>query len=611
MQPEKKERSSLLPDGHSLDLAVSVTDFFGYPRDVRISSPAVISERQHALLWTFRYNGQPGGASEFDDAHVPGLAFAARATSNFPGAFPPAQLADLDRLLARRQKGWAVRDTFLSSKFPEHIAAGIDPANVALVDGSVVNNKPFAAVLDMVRSRPAYRDVDRRLVYIEPDPTPLGPLRDQVPNFLQTLEGTILEIPMQAPIFRELSQVEASNRMIKRTRDILNGAYPELAGFVKAIMAAPLPADSDGNNVKAWRERANTTAAKEAGYAYQVYARLKTLAVVDFVADLICGLGGTPRTGVSGEKLLKRVRAWADRRGAIPPDGVLMPSQDEDISPWVYFLRRADVPFRRRRLLFVMQGLNLIYGRLNEAGMSGVEPRHVDLLKRRFQTALNRMGSLQSGAFASSDLRVQARRLAEMLEGEHGHTADAATEKTFNSEMGKLLNSIDVELDLPSVDRDVDGIIASAMGEDIPDALAQELAIFYFGFPFWDVWTYPMNEWQVREEHRETRIDRISPADASILQTGASTRLKGAELKHFAGFLSRSRREHDYLWGRLHGAERLIDIIADAARIEGALGDIDIRDFKARAFRAILNTEEEHLRDKDLLAAVRAQVDRL
>lgn len=611
MKPEKKERSSLLPDGHGLDLAVSVTDFFGYPRDVRIRSPSVISERQHALLWTFRYDGQPGGVSEFDDAHVPGLAFAARATSNFPGAFPPAQLADLDRLLARRKQNWMLRDTFMSGKFPEHIAAGIDPANVALVDGSVVNNKPFAAVLDMVRSRPAYRDVDRRLVYIEPDPTPTGPRRDQVPNFLETLEGTILEIPMQAPIFRELSQVEASNRMIKRTRDILNGAYPELAGFVKTIMAAPLPTGSAEDNVKAWRERANTAAAKEAGYAYQVYARLKTLAVVDFVAELICSLGNTPKASRPGEKLLKRVRAWADRRGAIPPDGALGPAQDADASPWILFLRHADAPFRRRRLLFVMQGLNLIYGRLNETGMSDVEPRHVDLLKRRFQTALNRMGVLQSGAFASPELRKHARHLAEMLESEDSREPDVMAEKSFNDEMERLLKRIDLELDLASVDRDVDGIIASSMGADIPDALARELAVFYFGFPFWDVWTYPMNEWQVREEHRETRIDRISPADASLLHNGTGTRLKGAELKHFAGFLSRSRREHDYLWGRLHGAERLIDIVADAARIEDALGGVDILGFKLRAFKAILDTEEHHLKDKDLLAAVRAQLDRL
>jgi patatin-related protein len=47
--------SSLLPPGHVLDLAVSVTDFFGYPRRIRINTPAVIQEREQSLFWKFSY----------------------------------------------------------------------------------------------------------------------------------------------------------------------------------------------------------------------------------------------------------------------------------------------------------------------------------------------------------------------------------------------------------------------------------------------------------------------------------------------------------------------------------------------------------------------------
>lgn len=611
MRPEGNEKSSLMPKDHILDLAVSVTDFFGHPRDLSINSPAVISEREHELFWRFRYRGIPDGPSELDDTHVPGLALAARATSNFPGAFPPAQLADLDKLLKSKNQSWSARDAFLSTNFRQHIAAGIDPTHVTLVDGSIVNNKPFAVVLDMVRERPAYRDVDRRLVYIEPDPAPAAPLDDEAPTFLRTLEGAILEIPMHAPVFRELNQIQASNKMIKRTRDILLAAYPELAGFVTAITADPVPAGNAEDNVRHWRENANVMAAKEAGYAYQVYARLKTLTVVDFISDLICNLAGTSRTDGTGDKLSASIRAWADHCGATPPDGMLNPDVDSDAHTWVSFLRHADVPFRRRRLLFVMRGLNLLYGRLNETAMAGVEPRHVDAVKHRFQVALNHIDALQSGGFASGDLRASARHLAERLDKDSRDAADIIKPNAFGDEIEMLLQQIDRELSLAKVDQDIDAIVAAAMADDTPNALRQELAVFYFGFPFWDVWTFPMNDWQLLEEHRETRIDRISPADASTLRNGERTRLKGAEFKHFAGFLSRSRREHDYLWGRLHSTERLIDILADAARIEDALGDIDIRSLKIRAFRAILDTEQHHLRDKSLLAAVRAQIDGL
>jgi len=70
-----------------------------------------------------------------------------------------------------------------------------------------------------------------------------------------------------------------------------------------------------------------------------------------------------------------------------------------------------------------------------------------------------------------------------------------------------------------------------------------------------------------------SRVDRISSGRPGFcFGNGAdATRLKGRSFKHFAGFLSRSRREHDYLWGRLDAAERLIDIVSDAAAMEGAL----------------------------------------
>src|SRR5258705_13090691 len=76
-------------------------------------------------------------------------------------------------------------------------------------------------------------------------------------------------------------------------------------------------------------------------------------------------------------------------------------------------------------------------------------------------------------------------------------------------------------------------------------------------------------------------------------------------------FLSRSRREHDYLLGRLDAAERLIDIVSDAAAMEGALGKTDIRVLKRDAFRAILDTEEHHLQDKDLIAQMKSEVSKL
>jgi hypothetical protein len=123
--------------------------------------------------------------------------------------------------------------------------------------------------------------------------------------------------------------------------------------------------------------------------------------------------------------------------------------------------------------------------------------------------------------------------------------------------------------------------------------------------------TFTLPEWRDIGEHGEIRVDRISPADAVSLRAGtANPTLKGADLRHFAGFLSRQLRESDYLWGRLDGAERLIDIICDAAGADFSLSPVEIRKIKNMAFHSILDAEEKFLQDKELISTIRATIDR-
>ncbi len=81
---------------------------------------------------------------------------------------------------------------------------------------------------------------------------------------------------------------------------------------------------------------------------------------------------------------------------------------------------------------------------------------------------------------------------------------------------------------------------------------------------------------------------------------------------HFAAFFSRRHRENDYLWGRLHGAERVIDIVMSSAELENAASDINVIDLKRRAFMSILESEAEHLElSGELMAELRNEVSRL
>jgi hypothetical protein len=110
------------------------------------------------------------------------------------------------------------------------------------------------------------------------------------------------------------------------------------------------------------------------------------------------------------------------------------------------------------------------------------------------------------------------------------------------------------------------------------------------------------------DEFDPIKVDRISPDDCTSLRSGgAAAMLKGIEFNNFGAFFSRAYRENDYLWGRLHGAERMIDILLSTVK-EGDLPNIKelARATKFRAFAAILAEEEPHLKHvADLVAELK------
>src|SRR5690606_33994409 len=85
--------SSLLPSGLQLDLFVTVTDFYGYVTDTPIHDPPIVRDREHRQVVHLSYREWPKGTetSGFERENLPALAFASRATSSFPGFFPPMQ----------------------------------------------------------------------------------------------------------------------------------------------------------------------------------------------------------------------------------------------------------------------------------------------------------------------------------------------------------------------------------------------------------------------------------------------------------------------------------------------------------------------------------------
>lgn len=586
--------ASLLPPGHRLDLQVTVTDFYGYLERLPLHDPPEVHEREHRHVLGFAYHRSTEGQveSDFDETGLPALAFAARATSSFPGAFPPVTLGEIDRYLHERGIDWPRRLNFVERCFRRHREAGTDPNRAAFVDGSVLVNKPFGQAIRAIAGRPAFREVDRRVVYIDPHPRRpnLGP-PSGTPSFFRTLRGALSDIPRNEPIREEIQAVDTFNRHVRRLRTILDTVRPQIGALVTEVIGEDMDRQPTFTDIARWRDAANTRSAKEAGFAYQGYARLKIATAVDSLVKLMVDAAGIGRTPSAITWLEREVEAWLKATGVLTEP---MPPPDQKPA-WVKFLLVYDVGFRIRRLRFVVRSLNHLYATL--ASSPGTTTEMLDELKRALYGVLDHLTTFSTPAFLSQ-ATVERIRLLFIEANARGFEGPG--------DLAGTLEAIGGEIDLKTANSQTDEIFGVMVLNYLGPAARHELFVAYIGFAFWDVMAFSVSQWQDLGEFDEIRIDRISPDDAPSLQeAGVATTLKGAALGHFAGFFNRRYRENDYLWGRLHAAERLIDIVVDAA----GRPDVDVAGMKQRAFAAILKAEAPHLaKIGDLIGTLSAKL---
>jgi hypothetical protein len=150
-------------------------------------------------------------------------------------------------------------------------------------------------------------------------------------------------------------------------------------------------------------------------------------------------------------------------------------------------------------------------------------------------------------------------------------------------------------LDLKSLDTESDAALVDLFAGPWPRDLRRMLLSAYLGFPFFDIAMLPLLQGDGIDEFDEIKVDRLSPEDALSLRAAGGGALKGSQFNAFGAFFSRTYREHDYLWGRLHGAERMIDIVCSALPDEAMLPPDRLRVLKRRAFAAIVAAERPFL----------------
>src|SRR3546814_5853894 len=114
----------------------------------------------------------------------------------------------------------------------------------------------------------------------------------------------------------------------------------------------------------------------------------------------------------------------------------------------------------------------------------------------------------------------------------------------------------------------MDGLSETMRAESqwtLPRKGMRVMLLAYLGFLVDYIAILPILQGEGLDEYNPIKVDRIAPGDATAIRTGgAEATLKGIEFNSFGAFFSRAYRENDYLWGRLHGADRLIDIVLSA-----------------------------------------------
>ncbi len=590
--------ASLLPEGHPLDLYVSVTDFHGHTNRIPLHTPAEIAERDHRQVLHFRHASAMGGdaRNDFDGDDVPGLVFAARATSCFPGAFPPAQIAEIDGVMARKNRVWGGRDEFVQQRLGEFTTDGRRIEDVFLIDGSVVNNKPFGSAITAITGRPAYRAVSRRILFIDPCPAEQADAEEKgAPGFFRTILASLAEIPRNEPIHDDLARVSEFNRETNLIRRVVDQVQPQIDPFVDAILPPPgaelMPT---ATRIAEWRGAANERAADSAGYAFQGYFRLKMFRVADRLTGLVAALATPDATSQSRSPAADWFASELGALGIHGADG----SQDEPASAReIEFLKTFDVDFRVRRLRFVIRRLNQLYALARRDRDVENQTERLDELKTTLYGLIEDAQKKWRREFFSAECSKLVRTAF----------ADSARGKAA---IAPVLTGLGEAMGLVRLDEAIDEVFAVMVLNYIPASLRRDLFSAYLGFSFFDVMIFPMAQQEGFAELEEILIDRISPADAvAIRPGGAAQTLRGTAMRKFAGFFNRAYRENDYLWGRLNAADRLVDILLGAVEESELAHGIDAAAFKQRLFTAILDAEEPFLTaDEGLIAGLRREI---
>jgi patatin-related protein len=577
-----------------VDLVVTATDLQGLRMPIKLYDN-VVHEARHKHVFRMAYWTKEATGitrNDFVPDNDPLLAFAARCTSSFPFAFEPMVLDDLADVLPASQ--YPPASGVWPQFFSDYTRAKAEYRGYAFADGGYLDNKPFSHATEQLVRRRADIPVERRLVYIEPDPSQALPAdataedpKDR-PEVLANIQAAAMGLPRTETIREDIDAVVRRSRAVARAREITRSVVDSI--------------DETGPD-----------AAPEVTPAYWA---LRRRIVLDEIAEAIARAVGVGEDSDAQYALQLVVSAWADQSDIT----------NDDLD------RNFDLGFRLRRLVFLQRrindmlreegapeddlrrlklGLNEVYVELRWRGRGVRAPlRTVASLEQsgaESATASAEAGRFRGVAESIAALGLtQAELLAAILDPGDGtvRSDDAARARAAQfagsrlEELARIAATLRAvfALSFEAAEAAVDALLGPASdaqeaargaeaaaeanrwllpvgpdaesptlleGLDAPGEFRARLRGTYDAFERIDAMLLPLTYPDLGEVN-PVDIVRISPQDATSLirepvqgQRGRR-KLAGTTFHHFGGFLDRRFRVNDILWGRLDGAERII-----------------------------------------------------
>jgi patatin-related protein len=576
--------NTLMPENHSLELFVTTTDFYGCSRRVLISRPANLSDKTHRHVLKFSNESKKG--DQFVSKYNNALAFAARATSSFPGAFPPININDIEINAGK----WAEQDEILSGLFRIYELSDSElPGEDSykqhhFVDGGVLDNYPLGHAIKAIIRKPAAFEVDRKLVFIDPDPKDTGMeggnKNEKAPGLLATVLGSIVSIRSHEPILDDILDVNKFNERVQTVNNIISASENDVNSILQSL--GSFPDKDDPGQITVMRDRINTEARKLSGYAYATYTRMKLQSVVDQISSIVLEVCRFPDESNHAFFVREMLQKWAVENDILKSGTGLTTLQ-------IDLLKTFDLDFSERRIRFVIHYINKnLYPHAGEPGYPGRD--QLNQAKGALYETITKMRDRvyieKGGLFTFIDSELfQVERISQYFKKDQTGAGDK-----------EWLDGIDVLKDRLKAFYDANMLdFGAELYKNFQDITAgwdpdirKRLLLFYFGFPFWDVLIFPVRYLSDVGELDKIEIMRMSPLESDRLTPPENgKKLEGTAFAHFGAFFDRKFRENDYLWGRLDGAEQLLGLLLD--------GSGDEAGFCNQAFEAILKEEEGSL----------------